>query len=96
MEHSKGREYTFAGGAGIFDHEPGSPGGNARFRESIVMGTFDGEPASLQRHVSVFSSSFPKLCSILLLSKSPRSYDRSLSLIRITSFQKTATICPTL
>jgi hypothetical protein len=34
-----GSEWTFAGGAGIFSHEPREPGGNeARFREAVDMG----------------------------------------------------------
>lgn len=36
-----GREYTFAGEAGIFNHPPRSVP-NAKYRQSIKMGTFEG------------------------------------------------------
>lgn len=42
------REYTFAGGAGIFDTTPRDAPG-ARFRESITLGTFEGGQGALSR-----------------------------------------------
>ena len=40
--HIGGKEYTFAGGGGIFDHSPLEPGGPAVFREGVVIGVFEG------------------------------------------------------
>lgn len=40
-----GSEWTFAGGAGIFSHDPREPGGGeARFREAVDMGTAPALP----------------------------------------------------
>ena len=47
-----GSEYTFAGGAGIFDHTPGEPGAGARFREAIDLGMFEGGAPALSAALS--------------------------------------------
>ena len=47
-----GSEYTFAGGAGIFDHTPGQPGAGARFREAIELGMFEGGAPALNAALS--------------------------------------------
>ena len=41
-----GREYTFAGGGGVFDMTPQEAAG-AKFRESIDMGAFEGSESKL-------------------------------------------------
>ena len=53
-----GREYTFAGGAGIFDHAPQEPGDNARFRESLDMGTFEGGEPAVNAALSALTPGF--------------------------------------
>ncbi len=50
-------EYTFAGGSGIFTHEP--KGANAKFRESIVLGEFNGTSRDIDRVIDELKSSFP-------------------------------------
>jgi len=52
-----GREYTFGGGAGIFDHEPkGAP--NCKFRESIELGDFEGSERDLARALDELKGEF--------------------------------------
>mmetsp|Transcript_31436 Transcript_31436/g.40436 ORF Transcript_31436/g.40436 Transcript_31436/m.40436 type:complete len:230 (-) Transcript_31436:304-993(-) len=60
-----GREYTYGGGGGIFDHEPkGAP--NCKFRESVEMGTFEGTPADIQRALDNLKSDFgPDMYNII-------------------------------
>ncbi|CBJ48730.1 conserved unknown protein [Ectocarpus siliculosus] len=52
-----GREYTFAGGGGIFDHEPRKAPG-ARFREAVNMGSFTGGSSSLSRAIDSLREEF--------------------------------------
>ncbi|CAM9498466.1 unnamed protein product, partial [Discosporangium mesarthrocarpum] len=52
-----GREYTFAGGGGIFDHAPrGAP--NARFREAVKMGSYRGGTTELNRALDALREEF--------------------------------------
>jgi hypothetical protein len=44
-----GSEWTFAGGAGIFSHDPREPGGGeARFREAVDMGMAPAPPLNCE------------------------------------------------
>ncbi|CAN0149629.1 unnamed protein product, partial [Ectocarpus sp. 12 AP-2014] len=52
-----GREYTFAGGGGIFDHDPRKAPG-ARFREAVHMGSFTGGSSSLSRAIDSLREEF--------------------------------------
>jgi len=52
------KEYTFAGGAGVFDHTPREPGDQAKFRESIAMGFFEGGQPQLHEALSALSKQF--------------------------------------
>jgi len=60
-------EYTFAGGAGIFDHTPLEPGDNVVFRESIELGSFEGGQQVLKQAVSELGPLFsPDSYNILI------------------------------
>ncbi|CAM9366015.1 unnamed protein product [Pylaiella littoralis] len=52
-----GREYTFAGGGGIFDHDPRKAPG-ARFRESVSMGSFSGGSSVLRGAIDSLREDF--------------------------------------
>ncbi|CAM9776904.1 unnamed protein product, partial [Choristocarpus tenellus] len=52
-----GREYTFAGGGGIFDHSP-REAPNARFREAVKMGTYQGGTSELNRALDALREEF--------------------------------------
>lgn len=45
-------QYTFAGGGGVFDHTPLEPGSGATFRESIVLGSFEGGQQAVKQAIS--------------------------------------------
>ncbi|CAM9869243.1 unnamed protein product, partial [Heterosigma akashiwo] len=69
MYHSgveiNGREYTFGGGGGIFEHEP-KDAPNCRFRESIEMGVFEGTSADISRALDNLKGDFgPNAYNIL-------------------------------
>jgi len=53
-----GKEFTYAGGAGIFDHSPQQPGEQAKFRESVVVGSFDGNATALNDALHSLSKQF--------------------------------------
>jgi deubiquitinase DESI2 len=44
-----GREYTFASGAGVFNHEPMAVPGQAKYRESVDLGTYTGTTRDFER-----------------------------------------------
>jgi len=52
-----GQEYSFASGAGIFDSTPKEVP-NAKFRESIKMGSFDGGAAEVRSAISDLRQNF--------------------------------------
>jgi len=52
-----GAEYTFSGDGGIFDSTPKEVQG-AKFRESIELGTFEGESSQLKVAISDLQSEF--------------------------------------
>ncbi|KAG5184663.1 PPPDE putative peptidase domain-containing protein [Tribonema minus] len=52
-----GKEYTFAGGGGIFSHEPKDAPG-ARFRCSVSMGTFTGGQAAIDDAIASLRGDF--------------------------------------
>jgi hypothetical protein len=53
-----GKEHTYAGGAGIFDHSPQQPGDQAKYRESVVIGQFDGNASAVNSALHALSKQF--------------------------------------
>jgi deubiquitinase DESI2 len=53
-----GKEYTYAGGAGIFDHTPQEPGEQAKYRESVNLGVFEGNPSALNDAIYTLGKQF--------------------------------------
>lgn len=54
-----GREYTFAGGSGVFYHDPKEVPGEATFRESIELGTYNGTSMALDKILDELKPQFP-------------------------------------
>jgi len=55
--HIDNKEYTFAAESGIFYHSPKSVP-NAKFRESIKIGVFEGPPTRIEDIISELRSEF--------------------------------------
>mmetsp|Transcript_5011 Transcript_5011/g.5805 ORF Transcript_5011/g.5805 Transcript_5011/m.5805 type:complete len:130 (+) Transcript_5011:128-517(+) len=60
-----GREYTFAGGGGIFYHSPKNPPGAGaagdiavKFREGVVVGVFQGGQGEIESVISNLKDGF--------------------------------------
>eukprot|EP00598_Pedospumella_elongata_P012439 CAMPEP_0184986944 /NCGR_PEP_ID=MMETSP1098-20130426/18471_1 /TAXON_ID=89044 /ORGANISM="Spumella elongata, Strain CCAP 955/1" /LENGTH=231 /DNA_ID=CAMNT_0027511335 /DNA_START=75 /DNA_END=770 /DNA_ORIENTATION=+ len=51
-------EYTFAGGAGIYTHEPKAVPAGVKLRESIEMGTFTGTSSTIDKIISEMRSDY--------------------------------------
>mmetsp|Transcript_16673 Transcript_16673/g.20380 ORF Transcript_16673/g.20380 Transcript_16673/m.20380 type:complete len:247 (-) Transcript_16673:35-775(-) len=52
-----GKEWTFASGAGIFDHTPRDAAG-AKWRERLELGTFEGTSAEIDNTINELRSDF--------------------------------------
>mmetsp|Transcript_13495 Transcript_13495/g.22163 ORF Transcript_13495/g.22163 Transcript_13495/m.22163 type:complete len:214 (-) Transcript_13495:103-744(-) len=53
-----GREYTFAGGSGVFFHDPKDVPGEATFRESVELGTYTGTSMALDKILDTLKPQF--------------------------------------
>lgn len=54
----EGKEYTFAAESGIFNHPPRSVPSNAKFRDSIFMGMFNGTRSQIDTCIDELKQDF--------------------------------------